>query len=135
KESEYLYCKQKNCTTFENFRNFAITQGGKVAGDEWIDVIRFRDWLLEETKVAEVGLKVRHTNAYGKIPYTDDGIQMIVNELRGVLDLGVRRGGIAPEELDEDGKKIPSYKVSYPLAANVPTNDKANRILKDIKFS
>ena len=44
----------KNGNTFEPFRNISITQNGKVAGGEWIDVIRFRDWLCEEIKVTNL---------------------------------------------------------------------------------
>lgn len=125
----------KNANTFEPFRNFAITQGGKVAAGEWIDVIRFRDWLAEQIKIAVVSALINVKGQLGKVAYTDGGIQIVTNAMRGVLELGVARGGIAPEEVDEDGRKIPSYTVSAPLSANVPFNDKANRILRDVSFT
>ncbi len=131
-EGQSIACDAKNVNTFEPFRNFAITQYGKVAAGEWIDVIRFRDWLVEQIKVNVVSAII---NADGKIPYTDAGIQIITNAMRVPLDLGVTRSGIAPEELDERGRVIPSYTISAPLAANVPTNDKANRVLRDVKFT
>jgi hypothetical protein len=41
----------KNGNTFEPFTGTnAITQNGKVAGGEWIDIIRFRDWLCQEIR-------------------------------------------------------------------------------------
>lgn len=123
----------KNATTLELFRNFAITQGGKVAAGEWIDVIRLRDALVDQIKVSVVSAMINIDG--GKVPYIDDGIQVIGNALRGPLDLNVRRGGLAPEELDENGKVIPSYTISLPLASQVPFNDKANRILRDVKFT
>jgi hypothetical protein len=123
----------KNVSTFEEFRDsFAVTQGGKVAAGEWIDVIRFRDYLVDAIKVSVVSAMI---NADGKIPYTDPGIQIIGNAIRSPLDLNVRRGGIAPEELDADGNKIPSYVLNLPLSANVSFNDKANRVLNDVKFT
>lgn len=134
-EGDYQFARQKNVTTFERFRNFSITQGGRVAGGEWIDVIRLRDQLVESIKVSVVGAIIRATNSTGKIPFTDDGIQIIVNAIRQPLDLNIRRGGIAPEELDANGDVIPSYKVEYPLAAEISTNDKANRILRDVNFT
>lgn len=134
-ETQYLYCKDKNVTTFENFRNFAITQGGKVAGNEWIDVIRLRDQLVESLKVSIVGALIRATNSTGKIPYTDAGIQIIANAMRQPLDLNVARGGLAPEELDANDNVIPSYTISVPRASDVPDNDKANRVLKDCNFT
>ncbi|CAG9173080.1 DUF3383 domain-containing protein [Cupriavidus respiraculi] len=131
-EGEAITAHNKNANTFEPFRNFAITQNGRVAAGEWIDVIRFRDWLAEQMKISVVSALI---NANGKVPYTDGGIQVVTTAMRQTLDLGVTRGGIAPEELDDTGRKIPSYTISAPRAANVPFNDKANRVLNDVSFT
>lgn len=132
-EGEYLACAKKNATTFEKFNgSFAVTQGGKVAAGEWIDVIRFRDWLVQEVQINVTSVLI---NAYGKVPYTDKGIELIGAAIRKALDLGVSRGGIAPVELDDDNKEIPSYVISLPRSANISDNNKANRILQDVKFS
>lgn len=128
-----LAVRNKNGNTFEQFRNFALTRDGKVAAGEWIDVIRFRDWLAEQIKVNVVSAMI---NADGKVPYTDAGIRIIVAAMRQALDLGVARGGIAPPEVDpDDDRLIPSYTVSVPAAANIAFNDKANRVLNDVKFT
>lgn len=131
-EGQAITAHNKNASTFELFRNFAVTQGGKVAAGEWIDVIRLRDQLVESIRVSVVSAMI---NADGKVPYTDDGIQIIGNAIRAPLDLNVRRGGIAPEELDEDDRVIPSYTISLPRSSQVPFNDKANRVLNDVKFT
>lgn len=128
-----LAVRNKNGNTFEQFRNFALTREGKVAAGEWIDVIRFRDWLAEQIKVNVVSSMI---NADGKVPYTDAGIRIIVAAMRQALDLGVARGGIAPEEVDpDDDRVIPSYTISVPASANIAFNDKANRVLNDVKFT
>ncbi len=128
-----LAVRNKNGNTFEQFRNFALTRDGKVAAGEWIDVIRFRDWLAEQIKVNVVSSMI---NADGKVPYTDAGIRIIVAAMRQALDLGVARGGIAPEEVDpDDNRVIPSYTISVPASANIAFNDKANRVLNDVKFT
>lgn len=131
-EGQAITAHSKNFSTFELFRNFAVTQGGKVAAGEWIDVIRLRDQLVESIRVSVVSAMI---NADGKVPYTDDGIQIIGNAIRAPLDLNVRRGGIAPEELDESDRVIPSYTISLPRSSQVPFNDKANRVLNDVKFT
>ncbi|MCT9127509.1 DUF3383 domain-containing protein [Cupriavidus gilardii] len=105
-----------------------------MAAGEWIDVIRFRDWLAEQIKINVVSALV-NASANGKVPFTDGGIAIVTTAMRKALDLGVARNGIAPEELDEDGRKIPSYTISAPLSANVPFNDKANRVLNDVSFT
>lgn len=125
----------KNGNTFEPFRNFAITQNGKVAAGEWIDVIRFRDWLAEQCKINVVSAIINANG--GKIPYTDPGIQIIASALRVALDLGVARGGIAPPEMASDGSDtvIPSYVINVPLSQSVSFNNKANRLLQDVNFT
>lgn len=120
----------KNGNTFEPFRNISITQNGKVAGGEWIDVIRFRDWLCDEIKV-----NIFRQMVDNRIPYTDPGISIIRSLLAESLDFGVRRGGIAPPELDIENNIIPSYTIDVPLAATVSQNTKANRILQDVYFT
>ncbi|WP_066733544.1 DUF3383 family protein [Cupriavidus sp. D384] len=134
-EGESSGAQFKNVNTFEPFRNFAITQGGKVASGEWIDVIRFRDWLAEAIKVNVMSALVNLRNRQGKVPFTDSGIEVITTAMRQALDLGVTRGGIAPAEVDEDGRTIPSYTIVAPRAASVPFNDKASRMLYDVGFT
>lgn len=128
-EGDVLTVQNKNGSTFETFGSFAVSQGGKTAAGEWIDVIRFRDW-LKATMQADVAFAL--INAGGKIPYTDKGIQIIANAMQQSLALGVRRGGIAEEELDENNNVIPSYRITYPKASEISPNRKASRVLQDI---
>lgn len=130
-ETEYKAITFKNGNTFETVRNVAITQNGKVTAGEWIDVIRFRDWLQEEISTNIFNLMINRD----KIPYTDAGIAIIENQIRTALDLGQERGGIAPTEYDELSNENQGYTISVPLAANIPANTKANRILEDISFT
>ncbi|MGE8565239.1 MAG: DUF3383 family protein [Achromobacter sp.] len=131
-EGQALAAHAKNANTFEQMRNFAITQNGKVAAGEWIDVIRGRDWLAEQVKI---NVATQLVNANGKVPYTDAGILVIVNGVRQALMLGQARGLIAPDEIDDAGRKIPGFVINAPRAASISPNDKANRILRDLKFS
>lgn len=131
-EGAALAAHAKNANTFEQMRNFAVTQNGKVAAGEWIDVIRGRDWLAEQVKI---NVASQIINANGKVPFTDDGILIIVNGVRQALMLGQTRGLIALDEIDDAGRKIPGFVISVPRSASISPNDKANRILRDLKFS
>jgi len=122
--------KDKNGNTFEQFRNISITYNGKTAGGEWIDVIRFRDWLCEEIKV-----RIFQRMIDRRIPYTDPGIAVIHAELIASLTFGRDRGGIAPPELTTDGKLVPSFTTSVPLATTIAPNTKASRVLHDVYFT
>lgn len=130
-ETQYIAITSKNGNTFERFRNVSITQNGKVAAGEWIDVIRFRDWLQEEITVNVFNALVNSN----KIPYTDEGIAIIEAQIRQALELGTRRGGIAPIEYDEDGNENYGYTISVPLSSNISANQKATRVLQDVSFT
>jgi hypothetical protein len=130
-ETQFIVLRNKNVNTFEKFRNLSLTQTGKVAAGEWIDVIRFRDWLAEEIKVNVLNVLVNNE----KVPYTDAGIAIIEGAIRQSLRQGQVNGGIAPVEYDEEGNKNLGYTVTVPLAANISANQKASRILTDVKFT
>jgi len=107
-----------------------ITQGGKTNSGEWIDIVRFRDWLQNDMQVRVVNLLV--TNK--KIPYTDAGIALVQNQMIASLKDGQKYGGISPTEYDEDGNEIPGFVTHVPLAANIPATKKASRTLEDVSF-
>ena len=130
-ETEYNVLKAKNVNTFERFRNLSLTQNGKVAAGEWIDVIRFRDFLEEEIKVNVVNAMINRN----KVPYTDAGIAIIEAAIRQALARGQATGGIAPTEYDENGNENLGYTVTVPLAATISPNQKASRILEDVQFT
>jgi hypothetical protein len=70
-----------------------------------------------------------------KVPYTDDGIALIEARIRQALELGQDRGGIAPTEYDEDGNENLGFTIEVPLASNISANQKASRVLTDVKFT
>lgn len=108
-----------------------VTQGGKTNGGEWIDIIRFRDWLQNDMQVRVVNLLIVNP----KIPYTDNGIGLVENQMLASLKDGQKYGGIAPTEYDADGNPNPGYVTSVPLASELTSTQKASRILTDCKFS
>ena len=130
-ETQARNVHNKNGNTFESFRNLSITQKGKVAAGEWIDIIRFRDWLQEDMQNRLFLTFINND----KISFTDDDIRLIEKDMRSSLQLGQKRKGISLTEYDEDDKPIPGFTVWVPLSSSVPFNDKANRVLNDAGFS
>lgn len=121
----------KGGNTFEYYQSqIALTNPGKTAAGEWIDVIRFRDWLEDRIQTNMVALLINRA----KVPYTDQGIQLCVTNLRKSLQEGVNVGGISGDEVDSEGKTIPGFTISYPLSADLDSNTKASRILT-LEFS
>lgn len=130
-ETEAQAIFSKNGNTYEKVRNQGCTQNGKMVGGEWIDVIRFRDWLQEEI-ATEVFLTLKNAD---KIPYTDGGIGIIENTVRSCLLRGQDKGGIAPTEFDSAGNENPGFTLTVPLASDITANDKAHRVLSGIRFT
>jgi len=115
----------KNANTFEFYQtNIALTNKGTVAAGEWIDIIRFRDYLKDLIQTNMVQVLINRD----KVPYTDGGLQLLGNNLIGSLRTGQNVGGIAPDEIDADGNKLPGFNTTIPLASEVDNITKASRI-------
>lgn len=108
-----------------------ITQTGKVCGGEWIDTIRFRDWLHNDIQKRIYKLLCESP----KIPFTNKGIGLVENQIKAALMTGQDNGGIAPTEYDADGNEVRGYSVTVPNAVNISAEDKAKRKLSGCKFS
>lgn len=116
----------KGGNAFEFYQTqIALTNPGKVAAGEWIDVIRFRDWLKDTIQVNMTQMMINRD----KVPYTDAGIQLCVNNLRKSLQEGVRAGGIAPDELDSSDKTVPGFIITYSRSTEIAPSIKASRVL------
>ena len=98
-----------------------LTRISPVAQGEFIDIVRGEDWLTSRIQEFVYSVLVNST----KVPYTDAGITAIEAEIRRALQLGINNNFIAND---------PAPTVTVPLAANVPPNDKAQRILRNVKF-
>lgn len=121
----------KGGNTFERYSDtLALTNPGKVVSGEWIDIIRFRDWLKDYIQTSMVQLMINRD----KVPYTDGGIQLLANNLRASLREGQRVGGIAPDETNADGDPNPGWNVEVPLASEIDSTTKASRAVY-LKFN
>lgn len=98
-----------------------LIQGeGLVAGNEYIDVVRFRDWYENQAQVACANLIIQNE----KVPYTDAGISKIEAALRALNRRGIDAGGIADDP-------EPTYVI--PRASAAASADRAARILRGVK--
>lgn len=108
----------------------AITTNGITAGGEYIDVIRFRDWLRNriQTNIYNIFL------ANPKVPFTDAGITLVESQIVAALKEGQAKGGIVDTEYDGD-TEVPGYTVTVPRAADIPEEDRKKRRLSGVRFS
>lgn len=126
------YCDTNNITYFTTYakKNITSSMGGKVLGNEWIDTIRFRDWLKNDMQERVFNLLVLNQ----KVPYTDDGITAVEGKMEESLKAGQDVGGIAPTEYDDDDNEIPGYTITVPNSLDLTDAQKASRKLEGCKF-
>ena len=111
----------KNANTYCTVSGVDVTEEGKVASGEFIDVTIGLDWVEANIQAAVFGALV----ALGKLPYDDSGIQAVGSIVRGVL---VQAAGMGILQLD-------SIQVTVPRYADIPVADRTARRLPDVKFT
>lgn len=115
-DAELAHLVAKRASHYITIAGVNITQGGMVLGGEWIDVIRFIDWVT--ARMGESVLLAIITP--DKLPLTNAGLASIELAMRKVLKQGVRAGGI-PTDND--------FTVTVPDISEIPAQDKAARKL------
>ena len=121
----------KKINTFLRYSGSNVTIGGYTLAGEWIDVIRFRDWLK-----AEMQSNVFNAlKANRKVPFTDAGIGLVEGKMNETLKRGQDIGGIAPSEYDENGNETPGYTVTVPKAADLTEAERKSRKLTGCRYT
>ena len=117
--------EEDHINTFLRYAGCNCTIGGCTLAGEWIDVIRFRDWIKAEmqTRVFNV-MKVNR-----KVPFTDNGIGLIEGAMESTLKDGQDIGGIAQTEYDADNNAIPGFEVHVPKASVLTEEERKSRKL------
>lgn len=113
--------QNKNCNYYSEVGGVNITQEGKVASGEWIDIIIGTDWI--EARLRESVYSAFVNNR--KIPYDDTGIAVIEGLVKGVLNEAASKGILQAD----------SIVVTVPRFADIPQADKIDRKLPDVKFT
>lgn len=117
--------------TFLRYGGCSCTIGGYTLAGEWIDVIRFRDWLKAEMQINVFNaLKVNR-----KIPYTDAGIGLIEGKMEETLKRGQDIGGIAPTEYGQDGDTVYGYTVTVPRISDLTEAERKSRKLTGCRYT
>ncbi len=120
----------KFANTLEAIGGKNIVREGTVAANEFVDIIILVDFMESEIKTSVFSTLVN----VPKVPYTNAGIATIQSAVEQPLQTIQNRGGISPEEFDDDKNQIGGFFTTVPALKDVPTIDKTNRILNDVKF-
>lgn len=123
--------EENSINSFRRYAGSNITFGGNMLSGEWIDVIRFRDWLKAEMQINV--FNALKTNR--KVPFTDGGIGLIEGQMEATLAKGQTIGGIAPTEYDSDDNEIPGFTVTVPLASDLTETERKSRKLTGCRYT
>jgi hypothetical protein len=92
-ETQKTHLHAKNVSTYTTVGGVAITEGAKVAGGEWVDVVRGVDWL--RVRMRERVLALLTSNP--KLAYTQAGIDAVVGQVTAQLNDGIGAGFLAAD--------------------------------------
>lgn len=112
----------KNCNTYTTVAANNITEEGKMASGEWIDIIIGTDFL--EARLQETVFSALVANR--KIPFDDEGGTLLQGLVESVLRAAAGPAGILKDE---------SIKVTVPKVATISQADRAGRNFPDVTFT
>lgn len=125
-DTELTTIEASSSNHYTGVSGLSLTRNGTMHGGEYIDVVRGLDWL--KARLQERMLALLANNR--KVPYTDSGVQLIVNAVREILREAVRK-----EVLDSAFNNGTGFLVTFTKVADIPEADRAARILSGIEFS
>jgi hypothetical protein len=111
----------KNFNFFNTVAGLNIVEDGICATGEFMDTIRYDDWLYANIQQDVLALLA----SMPKVPFTDTGIAQVGGAVQNVLTRGEQNGG---------GVKGSSV-VNLPAASSISTADRVSRFLNKITWS
>lgn len=106
---------------------------GRTSSGQYADVIRFSHWVKFRMEESIYGYMKRRSDMGLSMKMSDDDMPVLKSVLmNNPINIGVRHGAILTG-YDSENKVSYDPTISIPKRANIPTNDLAARILRDVK--
>lgn len=103
-------------------RNFTV-YGSTLTRNVFLDEIHATDWIIARTEEEALGIMLNNA----RIPFTDQGMQMLAGAVRTIMQVATRSGLIALD-LDENGDYAPAVQITVPSVFDVPESQRKARI-------
>ena len=124
-ETQTLAITAKSGNFYTTIAGINVSNNGLCPGGEYVDVVRFIDWLNSNIQIDVFSLLI----AYPKVPFTNIGITMVTNAVKNRIKIG---GSSAYGGID----LTQPYSVQSLYTANtIDTADKNNRNLPSVTWS
>lgn len=104
-------------------QNFFV-EGSVLKQNVFLDEIHASDWIIARTE--EESLAILLNNA--RVPFTDEGMEMLASAARTVMQQATRAGLIAEDLNPETGEYEPSVEITVPSVFDVPESQRKARI-------
>lgn len=106
---------------------------GKTSSGQYVDVIRFSHWVKFRMEESVFAYMKRRSDMGLSMKMSDEDLPVLKSVLmNNPINIGIRNGGILTG-YDAENKVSYDPTITIPKRAQIPTNDLAARILRDVK--
>lgn len=117
--------------TYVDIGGLPMVVEGNVGSGAFIDEIHASDWIV--ARMREALLSTLANNA--RVPFTNPGVGILCNTVRGVMNRAVAAGIVAADFGDDDTEVVPEFTIAVDRVENVPAAQRRNRIAPDIQVT
>lgn len=114
--------------TYVDIGGLPMMVEGNVGSGAFIDEIHASDWIV--ARMREALLSTLANNA--RIPFTNPGVGILCNTVRGVMNRAVAAGIVAADFGDDDTEVVPEFTIAVDRVEDVPAAQRRNRIAPNI---
>lgn len=101
-----------------------LIEGTTLTPNVFIDEIHTADWIVARTREEMLGVLLNNQ----RVPFTDEGMEMLAGAVRTVMAQAKRAGFIASDINEETGEYQPAVVITVPSALSVPASQRKARI-------
>ena len=103
---------------------FFVEQGSMLKQNVFIDEIHASDWIIARTEEEALGILLNNK----RVPFTDQGLQLIASAPRTVMQQATRAGLVAEDLNPLTGDYEPAVEITVPSVFSVPESQRKARI-------
>ncbi|QYC52524.1 putative structural protein 1 [Salmonella phage SSBI34] len=132
-ETQRMNAWNRNANTYRAMYGGNSYIEGRVSNSQYVDVIRFSHWVKFRMEESLFAYMKRRSDMGLSMKMSDADLPVIKSVLmNNPINIGIRNGGILTG-YDSVNKVMYDPIITVPRRAEIPTNDLANRILRDVK--
>lgn len=109
-------------------RNFTV-YGSTLTANVFLDEIHATDWIIARTEEEALGIMLNNA----RIPFTDQGMQMLAGSVRTVMQVAGRTGLIAVDVDPQTSEYEAAVEITVPSVFEVPESQRKARIAPAIQ--